>query len=398
MVACNEFAEIQEIPVKEKSSASQPPISEPHGPQERTPGWDCTNWDLNTQQPHGGQEWNKLDNFEEDFSVTTNVLGPPWKAVTAAASSLQHVDHYPAANYEPNFTDLARFMDPVNYEQLKPLLMLGNGASELIDLVTRVGANPGDICIPYTTQYMEYERAALAMGRDKVEDPLRRAFSILAIVNPCNPTGEYKEVAELKAYIEKICTPGTTVLVDESMQPWVGPNWRSDSLITQREWVTKLLNERDIRIFVIHSWTKIWSCPGIRLGSVIGPSSEDIVRIKSHQVPWSLNICALAFLSAAIADDEYMEHTWSITTAWRKRTVDKIKELHPTWTIHGKSFLSWLWIDCHDEEEASTAVERSRQVGCPIRHGAMGYEMPTFIRIAVRAPKKQDILFKALAF
>merc|ERR1719337_442465 len=61
--------------------------------------WDCTNWDLDTQQPHGGQEWSKLDNFCEDFSVTTNSFGPPWMAVTAAVGSLQHLHHYPSADF-----------------------------------------------------------------------------------------------------------------------------------------------------------------------------------------------------------------------------------------------------------------------------------------------------------
>jgi len=38
--------------------------------------WDSTNWDLNTQQPHGGQEWSELGSkFVEDFSVTTNFKG-----------------------------------------------------------------------------------------------------------------------------------------------------------------------------------------------------------------------------------------------------------------------------------------------------------------------------------
>ena len=55
--------------------------------------WDCTNWDLNTQQPHGGQEWATMDNFVEDFSVTTNTLGPPWKAVAAATAALSDVEY-----------------------------------------------------------------------------------------------------------------------------------------------------------------------------------------------------------------------------------------------------------------------------------------------------------------
>jgi hypothetical protein len=48
----------------------------------------------------------------------------------------------------------------------------------------------------------------------------------------------------MKAYIEKECAPGTTVIVDESMQLWVGPHWRSDSLIHQREWARKLSEDK----------------------------------------------------------------------------------------------------------------------------------------------------------
>lgn len=37
--------------------------------------WDCTNWDLNVQQPHGGQEWSGMgDKFVEDFSVKDLLL------------------------------------------------------------------------------------------------------------------------------------------------------------------------------------------------------------------------------------------------------------------------------------------------------------------------------------
>merc|ERR1719336_669286 len=94
------------------ASPASTPLGTPTIPAAQPVGWDCTNWDLNTQQPHGGQEWSSLDNFLEDFSVTTNVLGPPWRAVTAAAASLQHVDHYPAANFEPCLTELAQWLSP----------------------------------------------------------------------------------------------------------------------------------------------------------------------------------------------------------------------------------------------------------------------------------------------
>lgn len=41
------------------------------------------------------------------------------------------------------------------------------------------------------------------------------------------------------------------------------------------------------------SWTKIWSCTGIRLGSVVAPNPEALLELKAKQVPWSVNCVAL---------------------------------------------------------------------------------------------------------
>ena len=45
-------------------------------------------WDAKTQQYHGGQEWKFINNFVEDFSVTTNGLGTPKHALKAAKEAV----------------------------------------------------------------------------------------------------------------------------------------------------------------------------------------------------------------------------------------------------------------------------------------------------------------------
>eukprot|EP00451_Oxyrrhis_marina_P001145 CAMPEP_0204270826 /NCGR_PEP_ID=MMETSP0468-20130131/19111_1 /ASSEMBLY_ACC=CAM_ASM_000383 /TAXON_ID=2969 /ORGANISM="Oxyrrhis marina" /LENGTH=371 /DNA_ID=CAMNT_0051246405 /DNA_START=43 /DNA_END=1158 /DNA_ORIENTATION=- len=357
-------------------------------------GWDSTNWDLNTQQPHGGQEWSTIANFVEDFSVTTNYLGPPRKAIAACATALQHIEHYPAANFEPAHSDLAAWLQPSDPKEISSRLMLGNGASELIDLVTRIGAHVGDFSVRSAQQYKEYERAALASGRNLINDPAKG--NMLAVVNPCNPTGEYLPIEQMKEYIESSCQDHTTVLVDESMQLWRGPAWREDSLVSQKEWIVNLLESRDIRVYIIHSWTKIWSCPGIRLGSVIAPTAQHIADLKKHQVPWSLNVFALEFLSAAIKDEEFLNLTWEAVPRLRARTENELTKLFPSWEFHGEGWLSWLWIDTKDEEVAASAVKLAKAAGVPIRNGGMGYGVPTFIRLKVASSEKQDILINAL--
>jgi len=45
-------------------------------------------WDSRTQTFHGGQEWRYISNFACDFSVTTNGLGTPHKALEEAKRAL----------------------------------------------------------------------------------------------------------------------------------------------------------------------------------------------------------------------------------------------------------------------------------------------------------------------
>ena len=351
------------------------------------------------QAPHGGQEWRHISNFINDFSVTTNSRGPPESALEAARNELAQIEHYPAQDFEPAVTDLADFLGGGRGDsatEIRSRLILGNGASELIDMVARlapVGSwKPGKTHV----QYMEYERSATNYNRPKTTWDDRSA-TLTCMVNPTNPTGDYLNIEEMKAYIETTCGDGSFVVIDESMQPWVGPRWQEDSLVSQRAWVRNLFDTRNISVYVIHSWTKLWSCPGIRLGSILTPTEESATEMRRIQVPWSVNGPALAFLSAAIKDVDYLESTWRTTPGCRAGLVKKIETLHPTWRVSGKDWSSWLWIDCGEAVTAKEAVDRCKEAGVPIRWGKYGYECPNHIRIGVRDETYHGPLFDALA-
>jgi histidinol-phosphate/aromatic aminotransferase/cobyric acid decarboxylase-like protein len=173
-------------------------------------------WDSTTQTFHGGQDWKFCDNFVEDFSVTTNGLGTPAGAMAAAVAACAKINHYPPSDFEPALTHLSDFLWPAEGASAanKELLLLGNGASELIDLVTRQAGTgkwrPG----PQRTQYKEYARSAQAAGF-VTADASDRSAQLLCIVNPTNPTGDYWGLAEIKQYIQDSCERGSTVIVGE---------------------------------------------------------------------------------------------------------------------------------------------------------------------------------------
>ncbi|KAF9163551.1 hypothetical protein DFQ26_002400 [Actinomortierella ambigua] len=361
-----------------------------------------TVWDTKTQQFHGGQDWKFLNNFVEDFSVTTNLLGTPVKALQAARDAITTCHHYPPANQEPAKSSLAEWIWPRGWEMHRDRLLLGNGASELIDLVIR--SSPGGTwkAGPWDVQYKEYQRSAETNGRDILCPKGEDKANVVCIVNPCNPTGDYKSVEELKTWILENVQDNGVVVIDESMQIWLGPHFREDSMTAQTEFLEQTYRSRNISIYVIHSWTKIWSCTGLRLGSIVCPTVDHCVALKRIQVPWSVNGPALAFMDEVVRDKQYLEDTWRLTPIYRAQLIDRLKGLsaqkaqhNQPWEYFGKPYLSWVWADLKSEAVAERAVALAKQAGVPVRSGKPGYDRPTFVRIAVREPKQTDVLINA---
>ncbi len=343
-------------------------------------------------QKHGGQDNNIKIQFIEDFSVTTNFMGPSEQALINVKNNLSEINHYPPQTYEPYKQQLYDFyFGSVDQAQTRPYLLLGNGASELVDIIIR--------CIPpgdwkpsnFDIQYLEYERSCTNSNRKKLSSTDPNAI-LTCIINPNNPTGDYLNQSELKSYIETYCATNSYVIVDESMQYWVGPDFREQSLMTQFEWINKLKQERNITIIIIHSLTKFWSCTGIRLGDAIVYDPKLYELILQNQNPWSVNVLALKYLESCIADIEYMKQTWTNTALFRSNQITKLANLFPNFEFFGKDFLSWIWIDTKSESMAKLLYDACKFGGTPIRIGKVGYNRPTFVRMAVRYPHHFDKL------
>ncbi|KAI8969828.1 pyridoxal phosphate-dependent transferase [Pilobolus umbonatus] len=365
-------------------------------------------WDTKTQTFHGGQEHSFIKNFVEDFSVTTNYLGTPRKALEAAKEAINGIHHYPAANQEPAKTDLAHFLWGLDAAQHHPRLLMGNGASELIDLVVRKALlsaeqkgikHPTWKGSPWNVQYREYQRSAETNGF-KILDPSNpERADMICIVNPCNPTGDYFSVEPLKKWIKDNVKKGGCVIVDESMQPWHSPQFRSDSLISEHKYAKDMWEQEQVSVHVMHSWTKIWSCTGLRIGSVICPTGQHCEALRKIQVPWSVNGPALKFVEEVVKDIDYLNETWNNTSRLRAYLIQQLSGLKACkdnkWEFHGKPFLSWVWLDMKSEAVALKAEELARAAGVPIRSGRPGYQCNSFIRVAVRKEKEVEVLVNA---
>lgn len=159
-------------------------------------------------------------------------------------------------------------------------VMLTNGATEAIYLIAQATAGSATaIVTPTFAEYADacrlHRHSITAIGSpDAMPDGTRTAW----LCNPNNPTGTVTPLERLRDCIKR--HPQTLFVVDASYAPFTG-----EPTLSAAEG-TSLPN-----VLMVHSMTKAFAVPGLRLGYVTG-QAETVNRIKRHRMPWAVGTVA----------------------------------------------------------------------------------------------------------
>ena len=231
----------------------------------------------------------------QDFCYMTNRYFPPEEFLESLASNLPAlVGSYPSTNR--HLSSLVAEQLGVKHQEL----VVGNGASELISVITSLRIEHLAIPIPTFDEYRN--RAELlgkqvspyAMGMEFALDvdgfiahALEAGANSVAIVRPNNPTGTLvsrEEVVQmLRAFGEL-----DMVLVDESFLCFAGPDYPELS-------VADLIHEYP-NLVIVNSMSKAYGVPGLRLGYALSGNQQFIARLRAEVPVWSINSLAQYFL------------------------------------------------------------------------------------------------------
>lgn len=159
-----------------------------------------------------------------------------------------------------------------------------NGATEAIYLIAQSYAGQRSAVLQPT--FSEYADACRIHGHrvtslfhlpehDRLPDDLQ----MLWLCNPNNPTGQVLDKSHLIRLAEY--NPHVLLVIDQSYE-----NFTQKPVLTAREAVD-LPN-----VVLIHSLTKRYAMPGLRLGYLTGHSSI-LQHLRTHRMPWSVNGVAL---------------------------------------------------------------------------------------------------------
>ena len=184
-----------------------------------------------------------------DLSASLNPMAPDVTGL--AAERLTHLRRYVDDAEVADAT--ARLAGALGVDADR--LVLTNGAAEAITLVAHEQPR-GWVQQP---EFSLYERHLAALDPDA---PRWRS-------NPNNPLGQLARADEVAG------------VWDESFYPMATGTW----------------SRGDDDAYRIGSLTKLWACPGLRLGYVVAPAADQAVALAHRQPAWSVNGLALALLA-----------------------------------------------------------------------------------------------------
>ncbi len=135
------------------------------------------------------------------------------------------------------------------------------------------------------------------------------------------------------------------------------------------------------------SLTKLWSCPGLRLGYVIAPDIQSAEVIRALQPRWSVNGLALAAMCDFLAVTDPPGWAMSIASLRAKFTGELERlDLHVT-----PSSANWVLV--HDAVHLRMPLAKA---GIVIRD-CRSFGMPTTVRIALPKPHQVERVLASIA-
>ena len=259
-----------------------------------------------------------------DFSANINPLGPSQRGLSALEAQLRYISHYPDATNDDVLNTIAD-----TYGMNKNQIVVGNGAAELLYAICRLPGYTGAfVPAPGFSEYKEALAASQIPVRDIYYRPREddngkpyfevpylalETFSaelkgqdgriIVFLGNPNNPDGTLLDKNHIRTLASMLKDANSLLVIDESFIDFVGNDTLQDNEYSMRS----LVNEFD-NIIVVHSFTKFYAVPGLRIGAAFS-NSHIIDQLNTFIPTWSVNTLAQAYTESALNDVEYVKRT-----------------------------------------------------------------------------------------
>ena len=256
-----------------------------------------------------------------------NPWGPSPKAMKAIEDEISSINRYPESQLHELVSEIAQYSGVRDSQ----VIIGGDGADEIIDVLAKTFINPDDEFIVPLPSYMYYEYLLKQYGarpvyakwdldenrldEESIFDSITERTKMIFLCSPNNPTGTLIDKEVLINIASK--NPEVLIVIDEAYFEY--------SEVTNKDLIDEFNN-----IFIIRTMSKVLGLAGMRIG--YGLACEEIIEYM-HRIKPVFSLTRLSFVAAlnTFRDKEYI--TESIRKGIESRQylyeeISKIDGLH----------------------------------------------------------------------
>ena len=327
------------------------------------------------------------------LSANESALGPSPKAIAALQAAAAESHRYPDGHAVALRAAIgAHFqLDPAQ-------IVCGAGSDELIQLLMRGYAGPGDEVIYSAHGFMIYKLVALGVGAVPVAAPERELRAdvdallgcltsrtrMLFLANPNNPTGSYLTADEL-VRLHQGLPDDVLLVVDAAYAEYARANDYGTGL--------ELVDRAD-NVVMTRTFSKLFGLGALRLGWLYGP--PDVVDVLNRlRGPFNVSTPAQLAGIAALEDRDHQERSRAHNDRWLPWLAGALREVGLT--VH-PSIANFVLIEFEREgarsaQAASAWLERDGIIARPMA----GYGLPHCLRISVGLDAENHAVAESLS-
>lgn len=307
------------------------------------------------------------------------------------------ISEYPPSDYR-RLTAAAAARYGVDRDEI----LVGAGADEIIDLISKAFLPPGGVAVIPTPSYAMYRvateqrgagvravpRLGPADGYAMDVDAVRAAASgtdVMWLCSPNNPTGLPEPDGAIAMLASGLLadagadgSEAPILVIDEAYAEFLGR-----SLIALR------MNYP--RLIVIRTASKAYALAGLRVGFALA-RPEIIDRLSPYRPPGSVSVPSVAIVTEALLDDDILAANVARVEQERHRLTAELGAMG--WRV-GPSVTNFILVDFGTPAESGRVAEALLSRGLVPRTFGAGHPLAHCLRITVRSQVEDDRLIEA---
>ncbi|MCH5276622.1 MAG: histidinol-phosphate transaminase [Desulfovibrionaceae bacterium] len=281
-------------------------------------------------------------------------------------------------------------------------IFVGNGSDEVIDLLFRVRAVPGEHnAVAFRPCFGLYVTQARLAGVELRRAPLNDDFSfnfdgllervdanttLVFITSPDNPSGRLAPARELLR-VARALPPACLLVVDEAYIDFAGMDDADE-----KESLLRHLDKTP-NLALLRTFSKVYGLAGLRVGYGILPPrlAEYMWRVR---LPFSVNLLAEQAAIAALGDESFHSLTRRVTAEGRAVLSEGLRALGCAVLPSHANFLMFAPPKAGPDARALHQALLERGV---IVRGLGGYHLPDWLRVSVGTDDENRCFLAACA-